>query len=238
MQQFLSSIFEGASVSASIIELTVSEKILLAAADLDKQGRTPFTAEDLIIAAWQQYPRTFGLKGYTEQYPDSNKVLSSIMGERGLARKGWLIKMGQKLYALTREGRREAARLRQEEEEPEPIQHVRLTREQEKFLMTLLNSTAVRKFEDNQKNDLAFADACRFWDISQNLKGEAVDERLNGIEQTLNTLEQELSQADAELGNGKLVTAGEIRVLRNIHRYMADRFDRVLSLLRSRAPKR
>jgi len=79
---------------------------LLAADQLEKQGQSPFSAEALIVAAWQHSPRTFGLKGYTDQYPDSNKVLSSIMGEKGLARRGWLAKMGQKLYALTREGRR------------------------------------------------------------------------------------------------------------------------------------
>ena len=76
-----------------------------------KSGQSPFSAEALIVAAWQKYPQTFGLKGYAEQYPDSNKVLTSIMGEKGLARRGWLVKMGQKLYALTREGRQVVRRL-------------------------------------------------------------------------------------------------------------------------------
>ena len=33
------------------------------------------------------------------------------MGEKGLARRGWLVKMGQKLYALTRDGRQVVRRL-------------------------------------------------------------------------------------------------------------------------------
>ena len=41
----------------------------------------------LIVASWQRFPGTFGLKGFTEKYPDSNKILSSIMGEKGLARR-------------------------------------------------------------------------------------------------------------------------------------------------------
>jgi len=85
----------------TVAECTVPEKILLAAHQLEEQGQSPFSAEALIVAAWQKFPKTFGLKGYTDQHPDSNKVLSCIMGERGLARRGWLSKMGQKLYALT-----------------------------------------------------------------------------------------------------------------------------------------
>ena len=67
----------------TIADFTVPEKILLAALQLEEAGQSPFSAEALIVAVWQQYPRTFGLKGYAEQYPDSNKVLSSLMGEKG-----------------------------------------------------------------------------------------------------------------------------------------------------------
>src|SRR5579884_1378433 len=96
--------------AATINELTVPEKILLGAHALEEAGQSPFSAEALIVSAWQKFPQAFGLKGYAEQYPDSNKVLSSIMGEKGLAKRGWLAKMGQKLYALTREGRRSEER--------------------------------------------------------------------------------------------------------------------------------
>ena len=86
----------------NVDEFTVPEKILLAADSLDKMGQSPFSAEALIVTSWQKFPKTFGLKGFAEQYPDSNKILSSIMGEKGLARRGWLVKMGQKLYAFKR----------------------------------------------------------------------------------------------------------------------------------------
>jgi hypothetical protein len=225
-------------VSATVSDFTVSEKILVAAFGLEKKGQTSFTAEDLVVASWKQFPGTFGLKGYEEKFPDSNKVLSSIMGERGLARRGWLVKIGQKMYSFTKDGRRVAAQLLNEEVEEPTSEYVAVPRDREKFLISLFNSTAYRKFEENQKNELAFADACRFWDITQNPQGEAVDERLDQVEKTLNELEQELAQADGRLSNGRLLTAGDIRVLRNIHRYMEDRFDRLLNLLRSRGGKK
>ncbi len=230
----------GWSVIANITELTVPEKILLAADSLEKQGQSPFSAEALIVASWQQHPKTFGLRGYTEQYPDSNKVLSSIMGEKGLARRGWLVKMGQKLYALTREGRQMVRRLLQQEDDPAdaPANTVRLGREHEKFLQTLLDSTAVEKFEDGRKAELSFADACRFWSITENMKGDALDDRLGQFAKSLEELDRLLAQDDAEMTNGRVVTAGDLRVVGNIHRYMEDRFGRHLTLLRTRSGKR
>src|SRR6187399_585598 len=111
----------GISVNGpNVDEFTVPEKILLAADTLDKQGQSPFSAEALIVVSWQKFPKTFGLKGYADQYPDSNKILSSIMGEKGLARRGWLVKMGQKMYALTREGRQVCRKVMLQDEEPAP----------------------------------------------------------------------------------------------------------------------
>src|SRR5213080_4767464 len=158
------------SVSINVDEFTVPEKILLAAESLDKQGQSPFSAEALIVASRQKFPKTFGLKGYAEQYPDSNKILSSIMGEKGLARRGWLVKMGQKMYALTREGRQVVRRVLLEEEEETPGANIKLSRDMERFVTGLLESSAAQKFEENRKAELTFADACRFWGVSENMK--------------------------------------------------------------------
>ncbi len=220
-------------------EFTVPEKILLAADQLEKQGQSPFSAEALIVASWQQFPKTFGLKGYADQYPDSNKVLSSIMGVKGLARRGWLIKMGQKLYALTREGRSIVRKVLQQDDEPAPPGgSIRLSREHEKFLLSLFETSAVQKFEENRKSELTFADACRFWNITENMKGEQLDARITQFEQTLSELDRTLANGDAEVAGGRIMSAGDLRVVNNIHRYMEDRFGRHLNLLRSRSARR
>ena len=223
----------------NVDDFTVPEKILLAAENLEKQGQSPFTAEMLIVASWQKFPSTFGLKGFTEKYPDSNKILSSIMGEKGLARRGWLVKMGQKLYAMTREGRNVIRRMMDQEEEAPTVGSVqRMNREHERFLKVLFDSSAVQKFEDNRKHELSFADACRFWSITENMKGDILDEKLEEMDQTLAEMDRVLADVDAETSGGRVVTAGDIRVMTNIHRYMQDRFDRHLNLLRSRSTKR
>jgi hypothetical protein len=160
------------------------------------------------------------------------------MGEKGLARRGWLVKMGQKLYALTRDGRAVVRRVTLQEEEDTPGAMVRLSREQEKLVLALLDSSAVQKFEENRKGELTFSDACRFWGVAETMKGEQLDERLDQLKGTLTDLDRRLADADAELTSGRVITAGDVRVLTNIHRYMEDRFDRHLNLLRSRAARR
>jgi len=222
-------------VTATVSEsaFTASEKILVAAEHLDKQGRSPFSAAQLIIAAWRQFPDTFGLRGYVHQHPDANKVLSSIMGEKGLARRGWLLKVGKKEYALTREGRRVLARLLQREE-PAPAATIRLGRDKERLLVRLMDSAALSKMEEGHKRELTAADAWSFWEVTQDMRGTAVEDCLQAIETFLVDLERDLAEADLELPGGRIVTAGDVRVLANVHRHMADRFSRHLNLLRHR----
>ncbi len=226
--------------SPNVDEFTVPEKILLAADTLDKQGQSPFSAEALIVTAWQKFPKTFGLKGYTDQYPDSNKILSSIMGEKGLARRGWLVKMGQKMYALTREGRTVVRKVTLDGEEPASSgdAFIKLSRDQERFLLLLLDSSAVQKFEENRKGELTFADACRFWGITENMKGDVLDAKIQQVQMQLAEMDRLFADADSQLSNGRILTAGDVRVLTNIHRYMEDRFDRHLNLLRARPSRR
>jgi hypothetical protein len=220
-----------------VVDTTLPEKILLAAYQLEEGGQSPFSAEALIVSAWQHYPQTFGLKGYAEQYPDSNKVLSSIMGEKGLAKRGWLVKMGQKLYALTREGRVVVRRLLQEEDAPQESSNrtVTVTKEQDKLLQGLFQSTALLKFQEGRKMEWTFADACRYWGITENMQGEVLDARLDHVRANLADIERAIGTGSATLSDGRSVGGDEVSTLYDIHNQMHTRFGRHLTLLRSRA---
>ena len=63
----------------------------------------------------------------------------------------------------------------------------------------------------------------------------AIQAVLVQFQKYLADLDHLLSPTDAELSNGRVLTAGDLRVLVNIHRYMEDRFGRHLNLLRSRS---
>ncbi len=222
-----------------VVDTTLPEKILLAAYQLEEAGQSPFSAEALIVGSWQQYPQTFGLKGYAEQYPDSNKVLSSIMGEKGLARRGWLSKMGQKLYALTREGRGVVRRLMQEEDAPPEVsgRPTTVTRDQDKLLQSLFQSSALQKYQEGRKQEWTFADACRYWGITENMQGDALDARLDHVRANLADIERHLGLGSATLSDGRSITADEVSMLYDVHNQMHTRFGRHLTLLRSRTAR-
>jgi hypothetical protein len=210
--------------------------IVVAAFKIQDHGQSPFSAEELTVAVWKEYPRSFGLKGYAEQFPDSNRVLSSIMGERGLVKKGWLIKMGQKLYALSPDGKRMVKKILEggSEDEPEPeTPSVRLPKDLEKQLVSLLDSSARDKVGNDRAHELSFADACRFWSITDHLSAEALDAQLARVDKTLSQSERATSKGTMMVGHRE-VTRSDIDLLRQVDEYLQERFSRHLMLLRSR----
>jgi hypothetical protein len=220
-----------------LADCTLPEKILLAASVLEEQGQIPFSAEALIVSAWQKYPRTFGLKGYEDQYPDSNKVLSGIMGEKGLPKRGWMAKVGSKLYSLTRDGRQVVRKLLQGEDTP-PLTARRtpetFTREQDLLLQGLLASTAYQKLRQHRQEEWTFTEACRFWSMGE-LAGPAVDAKLDELQKQLSEIERILKGRSQILGNGSEVTASEAGQLCDLNAQLEQRFLRHLNLLRSRS---
>jgi hypothetical protein len=218
---------------------TLPEKILLAASLLEEQGQSPFSAEALIVSAWQKYPRTFGLKGYEEQYPDSNKVLAGIMGEKGLPGRGWMVKVGQKQYALTRDGRQIVRKLLQGEEVPpltarRPVTQV--SREQDLLLQQLTASAVFQKLLQSRQSEWTFSEACRFWSIGERV-GSGVDARLDELQAQLRDIERTLATRTITLGNGREVSAQEAGQLCDLHQQLEQRFARHLNLLRSRSAR-
>jgi hypothetical protein len=227
----------GWGTDVNIADCTFPEKILLAANQLEQEGQSPFSAEALIVAAWQKFPKTFGLKGYADLYPDSNKILSSIMGEKGLARRGWLVKMGQKLYSLSREGKLVVHRILEGGEAPTASATSKVSREQDRLLLSLLNSPAVEKYLENRKQELTFADASRFWGISDTTHGEALDARMNRMRLQLADFERLVGSGGIDLSNGRSVSLDEVAQLSVVNEYLLERFARHLNLLRSRVER-
>ena len=70
------------------------------------------------------------------------------------------------------------------------------------------------------------------------MRGDQLDEKLSQVQSHLATLDRTFADTDVELSNGRVLTAGDVRVLTNIHRYMEDKFERHLNLMRNRAGKR
>jgi hypothetical protein len=214
-------------------ELTLSQKILVAADGLEEAGNTPFSAEALIVASWRGNPRTFGLKGFAEQYPDSNRVLAAVMGERGLARKGWLLKVGQKLYSLSRQGKEEARRATSDGPDPLPkrraLARIQVPKDVEARLVGLFTTTAFRRYEEGMRREITYRDALRFWGLAETAHGEAVDRALAGVPAVLAAAEEVVVGEAVELSNGQSVSREDLASVAGVHGFLCETFARHLA---------
>jgi hypothetical protein len=146
--------------------------------------------------------------------------------------------MGQKLYALTREGRQTVRRLLQDDDAPaREDRPIKLSRDHDKLLQGLFVTSAYEKFREDRQHEMTFADACRFWNITENLSGDALDGRLDHLRAALADIERQMGLGSATLSDGHCVTADDIGHLCDIHKQLQQRFSRHLALLRNRTAR-
>lgn len=219
-------------------ELSLDEKVLLAAYDLEINQKVPFSAEDLVIAAWRKFPDAFGLEGYGDEYPDSNRVFTKIMGDKGLKGRGWLLKVGEKLYQLSEAGKLYARSIMESGEGT--AQRASLDRKQKDFLQRLLQSKVVQKIKNNNYDDVIFVDACSFWDISPRSTGSTLAARLASTESLIDYLKELISdnRSLALVHGGVAITSEDLMLLKKTHEFLLEKFQKELNIVRGRKDDR
>jgi len=218
--------------------LTKAEKLLLAAADLEQRGVRPFSAEDLVIAAWRKYPDAFALEGYP-QHPDSNRIYAEIMGSKPLRRRGWIVKTGQKRYQLSNAGRLQAESLGWIGDSRKGSR-ADLSREQKFLLRRLLSSRIVEKARTDNIESIIFPDACAFWDISPRSLAKRLQARLESVEAVLAVAEEIIwdKGALAFTHGGAPIGADDIQLMKDTHNLLLEKFAEELEVIRARKDER
>jgi len=94
-------------------ELSLRDKILVAAARGTTTERPVLTSGDLTVLCFQHFPEAFVLASSIAPgaHPDSNRVLAKLAGEDGLLGLGLLERVATSVYRLTRKGRARARQL-------------------------------------------------------------------------------------------------------------------------------
>lgn len=225
--------------------LTVPEKLLLACLEVRKRTAT-FTAEDLVVEAWRLFPDTFGLSGYATEHPDSNRVLTNIMGTKGMRGKGWLRKVGEKQYRLTSAGLNdgEALLLRdQAADNSKAVSYLRaeLDRQTASALERLLLTTAARKADEHQEDAISFLDACGFWDITVRSNANTLNARLADtavvLERAVDAIVRNGDTGGLKVGSGE-VSKPRVETLVRLHSSLQTRFKEEIDIIRRRTDER
>jgi hypothetical protein len=206
-------------------ELSKAEKLLVAACLLSSDGQTVFSAEDLIVRAFQTFPQDFSLKGYPE-YPDSNVVLTQVMGKKApLIVRGWLEKTGVKQYRLMPKGLDDRNQL---EHGQGGIINVRLERLLEESLARLLKSASFELFKSGQQEQITFNQFCRFAGLSARDKWQKIQNKLASVRHTV-----EEARKLGESGEGANIWVGShnekvsddhLRMLDPLLKFLVQRF--------------
>lgn len=226
-------------------KLTVPEKLLIAALEARKRSPT-FTAEDLVVEAWKLYPDTFGLSGYADRYPDSNRVLTNIMGTKGMRGKGWLRKVGEKQYRLTSAGISDGEALLRGGPavagESADYLRAELNRQTTVALDRLLSTGAAQKAIEGQADTVTFHEACGFWDITARSNANTLNARLTEttvlLDRALEALANRPDSEGLKLQSGTVITKAQIQMLRDLHVNLQTRLKADLDILRRRTDER
>lgn len=225
--------------------LTVPQKLLLAALEARKRSTT-FTAEDLVVTAWQLYPDTFGLSGYSDQYPDSNRVLTNIMGTKGMRGKGWLRKVGEKQYRLSSAGLADGTALLEMtlagvDNETTKYLRAELDRTVLIALDRLVSTQAAHKIINESNEQLTFRDACGFWDITVRSNANILNAKLADsavlLQRAMKLLGTKRESTGLKLPSGN-ITYMDLRRLLDMHEEMQAMFKTELDVIRQRTDER
>jgi hypothetical protein len=218
--------------------LTKADKLLLSALKLEEQGERPFSAEQLVVEAWRQFEDAFALQGYP-QYPDSNRVYSLIMGSKPLRNRGWLRKVGTKMYQLSEAGLI-AARNLQDKPDSGQTSRSSLDRKQRTFLDRLISSAAVQKVSEENPEDIVFSDACAFWQISPRSNAKTFHSRVKSVESVLDAAEQVIASSNniVMVHGDEGISLKTIALLRETHAFMLKKFEPETKIIQARTDER
>lgn len=142
------------------------------------------TYEDIVVKAWEMYPDDFGLRGYSDRYPDASdihKPLYNVLKSRGWAKTG---PPGQKKFALTPLGW-EGARLRFGQGPRQQAESGRLSRISQQELQHLRSTIAVKYFMSGSTAELLDTDFYDFYRTSVRAKAQEFEGRLASVKSAL-----------------------------------------------------
>ena len=226
--------------------LGITDKLLISAHELESGGKAPFSAEDLVVAAWKRYPYDFGLSGYLDErgrpsYPNSNRVYAEIMGSKPLRKQGLLRKVGTKMYRLTEAGRaRAAAAAAANSSTDSGPQRLVIPREQTEFIRRLFESRAATKARSEKLDDVSFFEACGFWGISPQSGAKELSSRFAHLEAVITAARTALGDRSvARMGQGAvLYSIDDLKALLSVHEALQAQFSSEIEMILQRTDER
>ncbi len=216
-------------------DLSQREQVLLTCLILEEQGTVSFRKEDLVVQCWMQFPNSFGLNNYIESHPDSHKVLSYLMGERGWLRSGYLDNSKENFhYRLTSSGRALAYEIAEKSGHPigkffSPKLDTP-SKVWEDFHKRIIRTDAYDLFHTGLDKDITITHALDFWECPRESRTPV--KYRNDFLARLHFLDQYLRNQGLVLPSGQLLTITDSDKILNVDIFLSQRFQHVLKVLK------
>ncbi len=177
--------------------LGLRQQVLLVSLEFsDGDCRKTFTAEELLVRAWQKDKMAWGLRGLEEQYPDSDKIYKELdsRGKQGIVGLGLLEKVRQRVYRLTPAGLVQGSALRPSD----PIAREKAGRKLEEEIKQILEHAVFRDWIQDPTRPKHFRQAGHFWGIAPGMPPRTVRDRVTFVDRTLKAASDFLSEKGVE----------------------------------------
>jgi hypothetical protein len=166
--------------------LGLKQHVLLAAVECSSGDiKKKFTMEDLIVCAWRKDKHTWGLRGYEDEFPDSDKLQKEIgrrgVGQPGMVDLGLLQRVGKRIYRLTPAGLAVANTIRPSG----TVGQEKADRQLEQAVKQIIEHPVFKEWLTDPTRPKQFRQAGHFWGIAPGTPPKTVRERISFVEQTL-----------------------------------------------------
>ena len=182
-------------------------QLLLAALDCSGgELKKTFTAEDMLIRAWETNKSAWGLRGHEDEHPDSEKIFKELnsRGSSGLVGQGLLDQVSPLVFRLTPAGLAAASELN-----PDDIKlREKASRELEEQIKGILGHPVFRAWLDDDSTPKSFHKVGHFWGIAPGTPPRVARERVNFIDVSLHAAERLLNERDVATivdGRGRIL---------------------------------
>lgn len=178
--------------------LGLKEQVLLAAFECCRGdcGRD-FTAEELLVHAWDNDKMAWGLRGFEQDHPDSAKIFKELdahAGKEGVVGRGLLEKVHKRVYRLTPAGLAAASALRPSD----PIAREKAGRKLEEEIRQIIEHPVYQLSLRDPTQPMRFRDAGHFWGIAPGTPARTVRDRVATVERTLIAASDFLKDRDVD----------------------------------------
>lgn len=215
-------------------------KILLAAMECSGGDlNVEFTMEDLAVASWKLDHAAFGLRGYEDQHPDSERLHRELdsrgKGQKGLVDQGLLTKVRARVYRLTVKGLQRASAMSPDSSSTKE----KVDRSLGDSVAAILEHEVFRSWLQDRSRPRSFREAGHFWGVAPGTPPRVIRERVERVEAVLDAASAELgARGIQELvdGRGRVAfDADDLAKARQFQNDLKQRFENDLKLLNAYA---